>query len=279
MQRNISEPKFAEMRKTVKVKKSNLFKGVLILAALIIFYVLFLMLGQLIPKSLIVDNVQKSYNQLEKEGGHYKLVEGAGWDSVTDALFLNTAVTEYDGSILQRAMANAHIVSEGLRMDAVENLDYALHPDETTEVYVYSRYWAGNTVLYKILLIFTSILGIRLIVLMVTMTLLVLVLFNIRDSLGMSGVIPFMVSIFLGMYIPNAYCLVFSTDIIMMLALMIICDRKVKRSDSVASFCFLFGIAGSLLAYTNYWAFPLIMLGMPLVYVSVLRIKNNDTVK
>ena len=61
---------------------------------LIVLYVILLMAGQAIPRRLVLDNVQKSYLQLEKQGLYYEGIPGASWDNWTDSYFMNAAVTE-----------------------------------------------------------------------------------------------------------------------------------------------------------------------------------------
>ncbi len=63
------------MQKLVKSTRSKVRKWLQYLAlflGLIVLYVILLMAGQAIPHRLVLDNVQKSYLQLEKQGLYYE---------------------------------------------------------------------------------------------------------------------------------------------------------------------------------------------------------------
>lgn len=100
------------VQKLVKGARTKVRKWLQYLAlavGLIALYVILLMAGQAIPRGLLLDNVQKSYLQLEKQGLYYERIPGASWDNWTDSYFMNVAVTEYDGTLLQ--MPIRHTVS------------------------------------------------------------------------------------------------------------------------------------------------------------------------
>ncbi len=63
------------MQKLVKGARTEVRKWLQYLAlflGLIVLYVILLMAGQAIPRGLVLDNVQKSYLQLEKQGLYYE---------------------------------------------------------------------------------------------------------------------------------------------------------------------------------------------------------------
>ncbi len=63
------------MQKLVKGARTKVRKWLQYLAlavGLIALYVILLMAGQAIPRGLLLDNVQKSYLQLEKQGLYYE---------------------------------------------------------------------------------------------------------------------------------------------------------------------------------------------------------------
>lgn len=244
---------------------------VLMYGGLIILYVIFLMVGQMIPRRLIMDNAIQSYNQLKQLGLYFTGIDGAGWDNWTDTFFINSAVTEYDGDLLQRAIANAYTTFSELddsgSANVIDDIKYALDNDGTAEIKPYSRYWAGMMPIYKVLLIFMPVNGIRTLVFGVAIVLFTVSVLCVYKTLGVKGLIPYLVSVVIAQYIPQAMCLVFNTDINIMFFMMIICCIMLNKKASVESFYILFFLAGSILAYLNYWAFPLITLGFPLVLV------------
>lgn len=246
-----------------------------IMMTIVLGYIAILMVGQAIPREFVIKNVQTSYEELKGIGLYYSVVRGAEWDNWTDALFLNSTVTEFEGNLFEKAMANAYTISEDGSTSVIENIKLAISDDENTIVYPYTRYWAGNMTLFKILLIFMPLSGIRSLLLSVTVILLIITIFNIKRSLGVRGVVPFLISILVSMYIPNAMCLVYSSDILIMLLAINVCCMKMDRNDTIESYYFMFLLIGSVTAYINYWAFPLITLGMPLVFLSSVKLTGK----
>lgn len=70
-------------------------------------------------------------------------------------------------------------------------------------------------------------------------------------------------------------CLVYSCDIILMLITMLICYILYKKK-LYSYYSRLFFIVGSLCAYLGYWAFPLITLAMPLIFITGIFQKNES---
>lgn len=265
----------------IKKFVTNIIKYVLLFVGLIVFYIVFLMAGHAIPRGLIIDNVQQSYIQLQEIGLYFEGVDGAEWDNWTDSYFINSAVTEYDGNLLQKAVANAYTtmseIDESGATTVVDDIKYAIEKDSSAIVKPYSRYWVGMLTIYKVLLIFMPLNGIRTLIFGIVIILFATSAINIYQIVGKKGLIPYLISVVIALYIPQSMCLVFSTDVIMMLLMMNICCMMLKRRTSTVAFYKLFFLMSSLLAYLNYWAFPLITLGFPLIlYVTTRTIEKHD---
>lgn len=274
------------MQKLVKSAHTRMRKCLqyLVLSAgLLVLYVILLMAGQAIPRRLLLDNVQKSYLQLEKQGLYYEGIPGASWDNWTDSYFMNSAVTEYDGTLLQKAVANAYTtyseLDESGSTNTIDDVKYALKQDSDAIVKPYSRYWAGMLTLYKMLLLVMPINGIRVLMLVIAAVLFLVSALGVYKMLGVKGLIPYVVSVLVAAYFPQALCLVFNTDIAMMFFMMAVCWQLFRKNASTEQFAILFFMGGSVLAYLNYWAFPLITLGFPLVFVLSVRIENGCDMK
>lgn len=259
----------------------KIIKFVMLFMGLIIFYAVFLVAGHAIPRSLVIDNAQKSYEQLDSLGLYFKVVEGASWDNLTDSFFINTAVTEYNGNLLEKALANAYTTSNDNNgwQSVVDGIICSINENEDAIVESYSRYWIGILTIYKALLVFMPIRSIRTLIFSITIILFAISVLNIYRMLGTKGLIPYLASVIAALYIPQAMCLVFSTDIIMMLLMMNICCIMLQRDADIDKFYVGFFVGGSVLAYLNYWGFPLIMLGFPLVLFVTVRLVNGYSSK
>lgn len=264
-----------------KVRKC--FWYLVLFIGLMVIYVVLLMAGQAIPRRLVLDNVQKSYLQLEALGLYYEGIPGASWDNWTDSYFMNAAVTEYDGTLLQKAIANAYTtyseLDESGSTNTIDDVNYALKQDSDAIVKPYSRYWVGMLTVYKVLLLVMPINGIRTLMFVIAAALFLASAVGVYKMLGAKGLIPYVVSVLVAAYFPQALCLVFNTDIAVMFLMMAVCWRLFRKNASTEQFAVLFFLGGSVLAYLNYWAFPLITLGFPLVFVLSVRIENGCGMK
>lgn len=264
----------------INIYLKNMLKYIAVFAGLITFYILFLMLGELIPRRLVKDNAMKSYNQLSKQGVYFSVVDGASWDNWTDSYFINSMVTEYNGNLFQKAMANAYSVyepDEGARMDVIECIRIAVEGGGNVETY--SRYWAGMKTVYKFLLIFMPLVSIRTFFFGIALLLFTFSAICVHKKLGIKGIVPYLAAVTVALYIPQAVCLVFNTDIAMMFFMMIICCTLLDKNVAAEVFYMLFFVSGSLLVYLNYWAFPLITLGFPLVLIVTARLLENYSIR
>lgn len=243
------------------------------------FYILWLMLGQAIPKELIMENVNTSYETLQAEGYYFSPVKGAEWDNFTDTILINSTITSYNGNLFEKALANAYTLSDQEDASIMEGLEAAISGAEGAQVQEYSRYWVGSLTLMKLLLIFMPLNDIRSLLLMLTITLFAWVCLQISRYLGKSGVASFIAAVLLGQFIPLSMCIVFGIDVVLMLGAMLVVGIFYEKGKNASWYDFLFAGIGSLCAYLNYWAFPLITLGFPLIYHLTLSLKENKSRK
>lgn len=274
------------MQKLVKgthTKVRKCLQYLVLSVGLLVLYVVLLMAGQAIPRRLVLDNVRESYLQLEKQGLYYEGIPGASWDNWTDSYFMNSAVTAYDGTLLQKAIANAYTtyseLDESGSANTIDDVKYALEQDTNAVIKPYSRYWVGMLTVYKILLLFMPINGIRTLMFVVAAALFLVSAVGVYKMLGAKGLVPYVASVAVAAYFPQALCLVFNTDIVMMFLMMAVCWQLFRKNATTEQFAVLFFLGGSVLAYLNYWAFPLITLGFPLVFVLSVRIENGCGMK
>ena len=121
--------------------------------------------------------------------------------------------------------------------------------------------------------------GIRILMFAIMTVLFLVSAVGVYKMLGAKGLIPYLVSVLVAAYFPQALCLVYNTDIVMMLLMMVVCWQLLRQNASTERFAVVFFWVASILAYLNYWAFPLITLGFPLVFVLSVRIENGSGMK
>lgn len=248
----------------------NILIGVIILFA---GYIFWLMVGYCLPREVIKENVEISGKELQEQG-EYPEHRGGGWDNYTDAFFINSIMTKYSDSPFKNAIANAYTKASVYgdvsgHFEALYNGEF-----DNGEIDFYSRYWAGSKTLYAFLLIFIPLSGIRVFLLIITIALLLGACICIFKTNGITSTIVFVALFELKIMLYSSMCLAFSPDILLMLVGIILVYRSfIKRDKKLLLFGFF--MIGSLSAYWGYWAYPIITLGIPLIYMATVDSRHS----
>ena len=256
-------------------KKKSILQLLIMMISLWLIYILILIIGHMIPVSSIQNNLSISCEQISKEGLYPSFVYGS-WDNYTDALFISSIATEYKGNLLGQVVANAYTTTSDNDSELPDHF-FALCNglSGSTEISTYSRYWAGNYTLYKLLLLIMPLNQIRIFLLCVTICLLLMVCIYIYRIFGLK-LIPFFLLIFeFKIGIKSSMCLTYNSDIILMLINVIVCCILYKKK-LFSYYMPLFFLIGSLSAFLGYWAFPLITLAVPLIILVGIYQKNSE---
>ena len=253
--------------------KSVIRKAIIGVMVLFAVYIAWLMLGDCIPRELLKENVEISGKELQEQG-EYPEHSGGGWDNYTDAFFINSIMTRYSDSPFKNAIANAYTKASvygdvSSHFEALYNGQF-----DDGEIDFYSRYWAGSKTLYAFLLLLMPLSGIRVFLLLVTIVLLLITCFCIFKTNGVVSAIVFAGLFELKIMLYSSMCLAFSSDIVLTLIGIIFVYRAyVKRTIEYLWFGFF--LIGSLSAYWGYWAYPIITIGLPLIYMATIDNKNS----
>lgn len=248
----------------MEMKKRVLY-STLGLIILFYIYICWLMLGYAIPQDLMRENFEISGKEFQEQG-EYPEHRGGGWDNYTDSFFINSVMTRYSDSTFVNAIANAY-TNASVYGDSSSHFE-ALYNGEfdNGEIDFYSRYWAGSKTLYAVLLIFMPLSGIRIFLLVVTIALLLVACFCIFRTNGIISALVFAGLFELKIMLYSSMCLAFSPDILLTLIGFILVYRAYVKRD-VKPLFFGFFIIGSFSAYWGYWAYPVITIGLPLIYM------------
>lgn len=246
--------------------------------ALICIYMLLLAGSKWIPISWVWDNVADAAAVLEKEGTYPTPIFGDSsvfYDNYTDAIYLNSLVTRNSDNIFVDAILNSYTNFEGAQSPQ-EMLNAHMENAENLESAQYARYWAGYQVILKILFVFLNLGGMRKQLFCVIALLTVCVLRCLYCESGWRGAVPFLAATLWGMTLLNGMCLVYSADILQMLVNMLIVHGLYVRgalAGEKGDWCFF--VFGSISFFANYFTFPLVTLGMPLVLCISVLMKNH----
>lgn len=284
--------------------KSVLFislKYIFLLAILISSYILLMMLVSIIPTKCLTEHVKQSSEVLNEEGER-KLVDlGYKTESLftfTDALMINTAYSTDPADPLASAMLGRknYIPGQTLRvhMDSQYNLGasdeyinkkngdlyqtkelYALmHGGDITDSFEYARYWHGYLVLLRPLLAITNYLGIRVIILMLTIIIVCMVLYKLYKKLDIWVAVSFLI----GLLSVSVFTVTQSiNEILIFLIALVFLLILLYKKDLSKHVPEIFFVAGSITNFVDLLTAPLITLGLPLiVYILLLQKEDNN---
>ena len=187
----------------IKLYLVQFLKYILVFVILICIYLITLTLSGLIPSKWMKDNVTKSSEVLYEEGEKKIIDLGYKQESIflfTDALMINTAYSVDSHTPLESSMlARKNYIpgqTEEVYIDSQYNLGASskyinqsngdlyqtkelyglMHGEKITDSFEYARYWHGYLVILRPLLAIMSYSGIRILLLIFTITLIVTLL-------------------------------------------------------------------------------------------------------
>lgn len=222
----------------------------------LLILVLMLIIVWTIPETAVSDHVNDALQILEEEGvlweDHFTYAWGAALDNATDAIMIKRAVStaEEGRTILFRAF-------------------YCND---------YGRYWHGYLVILRPLLAVMSYLQIRYLFMVIHIAALVGIALKIYKRFGKSMVCGWVISMIMINFISLPFSLQFSWVFFIMYGAVCYidwcCDRKKMINDNIES-CAFFMVIGMLTSFMDLLTAPVLSLGMPLLYLLLLRIQQK----
>lgn len=232
-----------------------------------------------LPTEPIQKNVAEAANIMQMDGSHPELVYGhqdTMLDNLTDSIMLLTARYERTESVFEEALLNNRFIVNGL-MDSEVLAAEASGEKLAGETSGYGRYWHGYLLYLKPLLMVLNYGQIRYLIGAVQFALLAAVLYLFVKKQKEMHVIPFMAAyLFLN---PAALLLslqYFPASVLTMLQFIVILLKEDKYRNNLMRWIYHFFIVGCLIAYFDFLTYPLLTLGMPLVF---LLAENRKSLK
>lgn len=232
-----------------------------------------------LPTEPIHKNVAEAANIMQMDGSHPELIYGhqdTMIDNLTDSIMLLTARYEGNESIFEEALLNNRFTVNGL-MDsevlAVEAKGELLDGDVSS----YGRYWHGYLLYVKPLLMLFNYGQIRYMIAGVQFSLLIAVMYLFVKKNKEHHVIPFALAyLFLNPAALSMSLQYFPSSVITMIQFVVILMNEEKYKNNPMRWIYHFFIVGGLIAYFDFLTFPMLTLGMPLVF---LLTENRKSLK
>ena len=243
---------------------------VIIFAGLVAAGYLALVCVYALPTGSIQENVMEAANIIEMEESHPELIYGhqdTMLDNLTDSIMMGTARYEGTESIFQEALlANRKTVND--MMDSEILAAEVSGEDLEGEVSSYGRYWHGYLLYLKPLLMVLNYGQIRYLITFIQFALFVAVLYLLIKKNKEKHIIPFAAAyLFLNPAALSLSLQYLPASVITMLQFVIIIRQEERYRKDYIIWIYHFFIVGCLISYFDFLTYPLLTLGMPLVFL------------
>lgn len=252
---------------------------VLISIGLVIAGYLALVCVYLLPTAPIQQNVQEASNIMQMEGSHPELIYGhqdTMLDNLTDSIMLGTARYEKTGNVFAEALLSNRVTVNGMIDPEVLAAEFQGEElEETTSSY--GRYWHGYLIYLKPLLMLFNYGQIRYMIALVQLLLFAAVIILMIKKKKEKHVIPFAAAyLFLNPAALSLSLQYFPVSVITMIQFVLILMYEDKYKENCMRWIYHFLIVGALTSYFDLLTYPILTLGMPLIY---LLVENGKSIK
>ena len=232
-----------------------------------------------LPTKPIQENVSEAANILQMDGSHPELIYGHQdtiLDNLTDSIMLLTARYEVAESVFQESLLNNRFIVNGM-MDSEVLAAEAGGEELEGSISSYGRYWHGYLLYLKPLLMILNYGQIRYLIGGIQLILLVVVLYLFIKNNKEKHVLPFVTAyLFLNPAVLSLSLQYFPASVLTMLQFVVILLLESKYKGNPIRWSYHFFVVGALIAYFDFLTYPMLTLGMPLVF---LLIENSNSIK
>ena len=276
--------------------KKNIIKYIITFIILLLIFNLLLFVTSLFPSSWIENRVRESSQILNEEGNlyHFKIFNVEN-NNYTDSLIINECYSidntdpifsymscrkNYQKGITQKqepdivgelfSVSNDSVKDE--KYDPVKELSEFLN-GKVTISYEYARYWHGYLTLYRVLLIFFNIKGIRIALFVLFVFLYIRLFYLLKKQFGVYIAIIFALSLLGVDYFHVAYSLESAPVFITMMLSSIIVLKRIDKIENLYLYQF---VIGCICNFVDYLTVPLITLAMPLLIYILSKMQKEN---
>ena len=246
--------------------------GLILLCSTIIGTFL-LIVSYLLPTNRMLMNAKSAATTFENEGMYRSLIpeyNNTQLDNYTDALIINEAIFESNDNVINKSM----YVYRNVKTDPVYDVIHTIKNDNSEFAKgEYSRYWHGNLVFIKPLLLLFNYSQIRVLNIFIQTAMLAVIIYLMIKNNLLYNILDLVVSLFLifpfvigmSLQFSSVYYILLISTIIMMKY-----NEKLKNK-----YVYLFLIIGILTSYFDLLTFPILGLGMALLFNFLLNRKET----
>ena len=213
-------------------------------------------------------NAWVSYSNFT-EGDHPEWANGlvnTQLDCFTDSLIFNTATFKGTGNVVEDAMLNYYVQFEGQGIVESYTNSFDDNVYDSAHKVPYPRYWHGHLAYIKPLLMFLNTSEIMVLNMVVQFALLLLVAAKMVAKYGPKRFIVFLIPVMVINPVTAAQSLQYSQIyyvILLHMAILVSFDAALNKPTVY----YLFLLNGILVAFLDFLTYPIVALGVPLIFV------------
>ncbi len=258
----------------MQVRRKAVVRCIAIYAAALAVLTAALYISAFLPQDRIIENAKSSAELLVEEGAYPKSGDHAPsttLDNWTDALMLNLSAAMNQDD-LQSVWTNSYYGKADSKITADDLYAYS-NGDEDMNKGEYPRYWMGFRASLRMALTFLNYAQIRRVINLVFFSLVFLTAASVAKRINTKTAAAFFLSVLFVRPQVISGSLQFTTCFFIALPAMLLVPIIESRKHWEAPF---FMLLGMLTMYFDFYTYPLITLGYPLVYLYLLRRSREE---
>lgn len=235
-----------------------------------------MLLINLLPEKAMKQHITESVKVMEQEQDYHEVIPGmisSRLDNFTDSIMLVSSAHKAETGLIDRTMNGYRVIYEGKTPS--ETLAAYGTGEEGYRVSPYSRYWHGYQVILKPLLLFFNYQEIRYLNMCLQFLLLIgIVIEMVKKKMGIY-IFPYMVMLFSLMPFSIGLSLQFSSVFYITNIAVYVLLKWFEIIKEKKNFFLFFLIVGMLTSFIDLLTYPLVTLGIPLVFYFLLMEKKT----
>lgn len=226
-----------------------------------------MLLINLLPEKAMKQHITESVKVMEQEQDYHEVIPGmisSRLDNFTDSIMLVSSAHKAETGLIDRTMNGYRVIYEGKTPS--ETLVAYGTGEEGYSVSPYSRYWHGYQVILKPLLLFFNYQEIRYLNMCLQFLLIIgITIEMVKKKMGIY-VFPYMVMLFSLMPFSIGLSLQFSSVFYITNIAVYVLLKWFELIKEKKNFFLFFLIVGMLTSFIDLLTYPLVTLGIPLVF-------------
>lgn len=251
-------------------------KTIVVLILGLIGATMLMLLINLLPNEVMKQHIAESVKIMEQEQDYHEVIPGvisSRLDNFTDSIMLLSSAHKTENGLIDRTM-NAYRVGYAGKTPSETLVAYG-EGEGGYSVSSYSRYWHGYQVILKPLLLFFNYQEIRYLNMCLQLLLVIGIITEMTKKKMGIYIIPYMIMLFSLMPFSVGLSLQFSSIFYIANIAVFVLLKWFDVIKEKKNFFLFFLIVGMLTSFMDFLTYPLVTLGIPIVFYFLLMEKKT----